>query len=178
MAMRHIIAAAALAVAIGCAASVVPPTTPSPAAPPIAPRPIVLDGTWNGRGIDSKGETSVSWQLTQTGTSVSGTVRTLAVDPEDGSCNSCHRNKRGTITGTISGSTLTISMFFAAGADGDPTPECSATLTGSAADIADNSIAAAYSGSDTCEGPVGNGVMTMNRNSAARVTSPRRGQRD
>jgi hypothetical protein len=54
-------------------------------------------------------------------------------------------------------------MFFAAGANGDPTPACSATLTGSASEVASNRISAAYSGADTCEGPFTNGTMTMAR---------------
>ena len=54
----------------------------------------------------------------QTGTAVSGTVATQAVNPNDGSCNSCHRNKNGSVSGAISGSTLTLTMFFAAGGDG------------------------------------------------------------
>ena len=74
----------------------------------------------------------MTWSLTQTGTNVSGTVATQAVNPTDGSCNSCHRNKTGTFSGTIAGTALTITMFFAAGAAGDPTPACQATLTGAA----------------------------------------------
>ena len=82
--------------------------------------------------MDSQGATLVTWALTQTGTSVVGTVKTQAVNPADGSCGSCHRNKSGTFTGTISGAGMTLTMFFAAGADGDPTPACTATLMGSA----------------------------------------------
>ena len=103
------------------------------------------------------------FSLNQEGAAVSGTVMTQAVDPNDGSCNSCHRNKRGSVTGTIAGSTLTLRMFFAAGADGDPTPACSATLTGSATAIADGRLTGVYSGEDTCEGPFTNGTFAMAR---------------
>jgi hypothetical protein len=74
--------AAALAVlAISCGES--------PAAPLAAPSPSVnLAGTWDGTGVDSQGATMATWALTQTGTSVSGTVATKSGDT-DGSCNSC-----------------------------------------------------------------------------------------
>ena len=64
----------------------------------------------------------MTWIITQTGTQVSGTVQTRAPGVDDGSCNFCHRNKNGTFAGTISGDVLTMSLQFAAGVDGDPTP--------------------------------------------------------
>ena len=124
---------------------------------------MVVVGTWQGSARDSQGDTRVAWSLTQAGETVSGTVTTQAVNPDDGSCNSCHRNKSGSVSGAISGSTLTLNLFFAAGVDGDPTPACSATLTASAAPIGERTLAGTYSGADTCEGPFANGVLTMTR---------------
>ena len=115
----------------------------------------------------------MAWSLTQTGETVSGTVSTQAVNPNDGSCNSCHRNKSGTVTGTIAGSRLTLQMFFAAGVDGDPTPACSATLTGSATLAADRTVSGEYSGADTCEGPFTNGTLAMARRTTASTPSAR-----
>jgi len=136
----------------------------SPAAPaPTSSRPIGFAGTWNGTGVDSQGATTVTWALTQTGGSVSGTVATQAVDPNDGSCNSCHRNKSGAVSGTISGQKLILTMFFAAGVSGDPTPACSATVTGTASSTGEGTLAGEYSGADTCEGPFTNGTLTMAR---------------
>jgi hypothetical protein len=120
-----------------------------------------LTGTWSGTGTDSQGATSVTWTLTQSGDSVSGTVRTQAVDPNDGSCNSCHRNKSGTVTGTITGTSVSEGLFFAAGADGDPTPICSQTLDGSASRSNDGRIVGTYSGADTCEGQLANGTLSL-----------------
>jgi hypothetical protein len=135
-----------------------------PAAPSGAPSQAVsLAGTWNGTATDSQGATTVSWALTQTGTSVAGPVQTQAVNPADGSCNSCHRNKTGTFSGTISGTTLTLKMFFAAGAAGDPTPACTATLTGAASSMAQDNLTAAYTGADSCEGAFLNGTLAMAR---------------
>ena len=115
-----LLAVLATAFAMACAAASAPPTSPTQAIPPTAPRPILLDGMWNGRGSDSKGDTTVIWHLSQNGSS--------------------------------------------------------ATLTGSASEVAGNSITASYSGSDTCEGPFVNGMMTMTRGAAA--TSPRPARRD
>lgn len=122
-----------------------------------------LNGAWSGMGVDSQGATTVTWALTQTGAAVSGTVKTQAVDPNDGSCNSCHRNKTGTISGTMAGTTLTMTMFFAAGGAGDPTPACTATLTGTATTIAANQLTGSYAGADSCEGPFVDGTLAMAR---------------
>ena len=142
--------------AISCAGSPAAPAAPSS-------QPIAFAGTWNGAGVDSQGATTVTWSLTQTGASVSGTVATQAVDPNDGSCNSCHRNKSGAVSGTISGTKLTLTMFFAAGGSDDPTPACSATVTGTASSTGEGALAGEYSGADTCEGPFTNGTLTMTR---------------
>ena len=68
------------------------PTAPTTATTTTTTSPGSLAGMWNGMGNDSQGSTLVTWALTQTGNTVSGTVKTQAVDPNDGSCGSCHRN--------------------------------------------------------------------------------------
>ena len=136
----------------------------APSATPPAPSPILnVAGTWTGTSTDSQGVTVVEWTFTQTGTAVTGIVRTHAPDPTDGSCNSCHRNKSGTFSGTMNGPELSMSMRFAAGADGDPTPACSATMTGTATGNASGQLAGRYTGSDTCEGSFLDGSLTMTR---------------
>jgi hypothetical protein len=150
----------ALGLACGTSAR---PTTPTPA--PVAPPPSTaadLSGEWTGTSSDSQGTTIVTFTIAQVGDAVSGTVTTRAPDPSDGSCNACHRNKRGTFTGTLSGGALTMTMMFAAGADGDPTPICSATMTGTAESVA-TALTGRYTGSDTCEGAFLDGRIAMNR---------------
>ncbi|MBI3490881.1 MAG: hypothetical protein HY047_03685 [Acidobacteria bacterium] len=142
----------AITAAISCGASVTSPTQAND-----------LSGMWRGTGVDSQGATIVTWALTQTGANVSGAVKTQAVDPNDGSCSSCHRNKSGTFSGSIDGTTLMLTMHFAAGADGDPTPACTATLSGTASTAVANQLAAVYSGADSCEGPFLNGSLPMTR---------------
>jgi hypothetical protein len=157
-------AAAMLVVAIACGGSPSrPSSTAPPAAPPAPPAPISISGAWTGTSVDSQGTTVVNWTIDQRGPDVSGTVTTRAPDPTDGSCNACHRNKSGTFTGTIAGDLLTLTLHFAAGVDGDPTPICSATMTGSASRIASGDLSGTYSGSDSCEGLFLDGRLSMSR---------------
>jgi hypothetical protein len=86
-----------------------------------------------------------------------------APNPSDGSCNSCQRNKSGTVSGTISGTTLSLPMHFAAGVDGDPTPACTATMDGTAATIAAYQLSVAFTGADSCEGLFLDGTLEMTR---------------
>jgi hypothetical protein len=157
-------AAAMLVVAVACGGSPARPSPPvQPIAPPAPAAPIGISGAWTGTSVDSQGTTVVNWTIAQSGSDVSGTVTTRAPDPADGSCNACHRNKSGTFTGTIAGDVLTLTLHFAAGVDGDPTPICSATMTGSASRIASGDLSGTYSGSDTCEGLFLDGRLTMSR---------------
>jgi len=142
--------------AMPAASSAPTPVTPAAASPD-------LSGAWSGSANDSQGPTTVTWVLSQSGANVTGTVRTNAVNPDDGSCSSCHRNKSGTVTGTLNGSSLTLTMLFAAGGDGDPTPACSATLNVSSTSVSNTQVSSAYAGSDTCEGAFTNGTMNVHR---------------
>jgi hypothetical protein len=99
--------------------------------------------------------------LTQTGTTVAGTARTTGLNPSDGSCSSCHRYKIGTVSGTISGTALTLTMAFP-GNSAETTPACAATFNVMASTIADNAFATTYSGGDTCENPQGQTIAFTN----------------
>ncbi len=147
--LRVAIAAVTLVV-VACGS----PTMPS--------KPLSVAGVWSGTSVDSQGTTVVTWTLSQNGTQVSGTVQTRAPDPDDGSCNACHRNKSGTFAGAIAGDVLAMNLQFSAGVAGDPTPICSATMVGSAASLA-GQLSGAYTGSDSCEGAFLNGTLTMTR---------------
>ena len=152
--MRHQhLVVAALFLASSCGGSPSAPTA----------QPLSVTGSWTGTSTDSQGVTVISLQLTQTGTTVSGTVSTRAPDPADGSCNACHRNKTGTFTGTLTGTKLAMTMAFAAGVDGDPTPICSATMTGAAPNVTASTLIGEFTGSDTCEGPFLDGKLTLRR---------------
>ena len=137
------------------------PAAPAPATPSPAPGPVSLSGTWTGMGSDSFSPELLTWVIAQSGTSLTGTAEIHAVDPSDGTCGSCHKVKKGTLTGTLSGSAVTISMKFPAGGD-VPAPICDAELT-AAGTVADRRITATYTGSDTCEGIYSNGIIALAR---------------
>jgi hypothetical protein len=122
---------------------------------------INLSGTWSGTGSDSFGPELVTWMLTQSGTSVSGTAELNAVNPADGSCGSCHKVKKGTFSGTLSGASLSVTMTFPAGGD-VPTPICVVDLSGSAT-VLDRRMMTSYTGTDTCEGFFSDGKIELTR---------------
>jgi hypothetical protein len=141
-----------------CGSSTSMPIGPSaPSAPTTAA--INVSGTWSGTGSDSFGPELVSWVLAQSGTSVSGTAEFNAVNPADGSCGSCHKVKKGTFSGTLSGASLSVTMKFAAGGD-VPTPICVVDLTGSAT-VLERRMMASYTGTDTCEGFFADGKIEL-----------------
>ncbi len=136
-------------------------TAPQPIIPTVPPPPRIA-GTWSGTESDRLGPALLTWNLTQVGPNVSGTAVMRPVDPADGSCASCHKSKVGTVEGTLSGATFTLTMLFPAGGQGDPTPACSITLNAVAPDVSPSAIAGTYSGSDPCEG-VFDGTLAMTR---------------
>ncbi len=142
----------------------------SPAAPALSSMAVPamsLTGTWTGTAADywvraaAADGMVVSMSLMQSGTAVSGTIRSTPLNPNDGSCSSCHRVKTGTVTGTVTGNALTMTMEFP-GRAGEPSPICSVTFTGTAT-IADRAFTTSYTGNDSCEGAFTNGVLPLTR---------------
>lgn len=137
------------------------------ATPAVHAATINLSGTWTGTGTDYWENANaadgmiVTWVLTQTGTAVSGTVRTTSLNPNDGTCSSCHRDKTGTLSGTVSGSTLSLAMRFP-GHNGEVTSLCTVAFDGTAA-AADLSLTMSYTGADSCEGPFTAGSLPLSR---------------
>ncbi|HJZ72063.1 MAG TPA: hypothetical protein VKE51_09985 [Vicinamibacterales bacterium] len=152
---------------VACSGSM--PSTPSAPNPPATPAPptggatIDVAGTWNGTGADPQGPEKMSWVLTQSGDAVSGTADLAPMNAADGSCASCHKFKAGTVSGTVSGSTIAMRLVFPAGGDGVPTPMCTITFNAAASAATRDRIDASYSGDDTCEGPFTGGTFTMTR---------------
>jgi hypothetical protein len=145
-----------------CGSSSTAPTTAPATIPSTAPNRLKLAGTWSGTESDRLGPAILTWSLTQSGDSVSGTVSMRPVNVADGSCASCHKSKDGTFTGTVSGTNLALTLFFPAGGQGDPTPACSISLVGTASNVTELAIAGTYTGSDPCEG-IFDGTMAMSR---------------
>jgi hypothetical protein len=162
---RGLVAIAAWTIACGGGM----PTTPNTPTPPTAPTPPPTGGTtniagvWNGTGSDPQGSERMSWMLSQSGDAVTGTADLAPLNAADGSCASCHKFKAGTLSGTISGSTIAMRLVFPAGGDGVPTPMCTITFNATASTAVRDRIDATYTGDDTCEGPFSGGTFTMAR---------------
>jgi uncharacterized protein (TIGR03437 family) len=113
---------------------------------------ITLNGTYSGDASDSSGPGTMIWRLTQTGSSVSGTMTGIG--------GSAVFN--GNITGTLSGTTLTFTIVVPPGGISG-LPSCSITITGSALNVTSTTIKGTYSGTGTCTPPFTNGQFTLSK---------------
>ena len=121
---------------------------------------------------DPGGELNVAWSLLGVSTRsvgvlltedrISGSVVLDSANPTDGSCGSCHKQKHGTLGGTLSNGALALTLEFPQGGS-DITPLCGITMHAASSDIASGRIAATYTGTTTCEGPITDGKLTVTR---------------
>jgi len=112
-----------------------------------------LTGTWTGTAGDSSGQLLMTWQLTQSVSTVTGTVTattTVGAPLYAG----------GSLTGTASASALSFTITIPRGGIA-PLPECSATFTGSVADITSTGMTGTYSGTDSCGNTYVSGRFTL-----------------
>jgi hypothetical protein len=151
--------AALFATATGCGSSPAAPAATSGVPPATA---LNLTGTWIGTGTDAQGPEKFKWTLTQIGSNVTGSAVLDPGNPADGTCGSCHKQKNGTVSGTISGTALSLTLDFPKGG-GDLTPLCGLTMSATTTDVAAGRIASAYTGTTTCEGPITDGMLVMSR---------------
>ena len=142
-------AAGLIAALVACGSST---TSPTPA--------LNLSGNWTGTGSDAQGDVKFKWALTQNGSAVAGTAIMDSATPDDGSCGSCHKQKTGTVIGTLSGGSLTMTLDFPKGGT-DITPLCGLTLVATVSDISAARLAGSYTGTTTCEGPIADGKLTV-----------------
>ena len=138
--------------------------SPSAAAPSSPPSTTALNltGTWTGSGSDGLGPETFSWVLAQSGDALSGSVSMRPLSLTDGSCASCHKVKDGSISGSVSGTAVTLRMSFALGGS-QPTPACLVIIDVSASNATSTSLSSSYDGSDSCEPAVALGSITMTR---------------
>jgi hypothetical protein len=161
MGTRSALLAAVLALPLaGCGASSAAPTVATPASSGATPSN--LTGTWTGTGTDAQGPETFRWTIAQTGDRITGSVVLEPADPADGTCGSCHKKKAGTLSGTLSGGALTLTLDFPEGG-ADITPLCGITMHAATSDVSAGRIAAAYTGTTTCEGPITDGMLTVTR---------------
>jgi hypothetical protein len=125
-----------------------------------------VSGTWVGTGSDSSssmgtgsmmGQTgmgTMTWQLTQNGSAVTGSL----------SFSGMMGMVPGSFSGTMSGEDMTFTMTMPAGSMGNMGAmmgsSCSAQVTGTS-HINGSTITCTYSGTNSCTGPFSNGQMTM-----------------
>ena len=121
-----------------------------------------LTGTWTGTGSDGLGPETFTWVLAQSGNALSGSASMRPLSLTDGSCSSCHKLKDGSISGSVSGTAVTLRMSFALGGS-QPTPTCLVVMDVSAAGATSTSLSSSYNGSDSCEPLVALGSITMTR---------------
>jgi len=117
----------------------------------LSPSSLALNGVWAGQLSDSSGAATITAALTQDGSSLSGLV---TIEDPDTSFRG-----HGTITGTVTGTSLTFAIHVPAGGFDDPYRTCSADVTGSG-DIA-STVTGRYTGSNSCSGPITTGQLTL-----------------
>lgn len=112
-------------------------------------------GTWSGSSSDSTRQMAMTWRLSQQDRSVSGTFS--ASTPIGAPIYTS-----GSISGSLSATALTFTVSVPRGGVEDA-PDCTATFTGTADDVRQDSMAGTYTGSDTCGGTFAGGRFTMLR---------------
>jgi hypothetical protein len=123
-----------------------PPTSPTPA--------VMLTGTFVGTMSDTSGPGRMRWQVSQTGSQVTGTF--TANDDASGIA------ANGDLSGTLSGAVLTFRMTIPAGALPPPVSACSITSDGSG-QVTNTLIDATYAGRNSCTGLFGNGRLSLTK---------------
>jgi hypothetical protein len=124
----------------------------SPAQPSAAA--LDLTGTWNGQASDSSGPGRMTWLLTQSGASFSGSLR--MTDTNTG------LTGRGSITGTVSDMAIQFTLSVAAGGFDEPNASCAVQATGSGRTTT-TEITATYAGANSCSGDFTAGELTLFR---------------
>jgi hypothetical protein len=99
------------------------------------PRVTDLTGHWRGHVSDSFGRGNMTWDIVQSGSSVSGEMR-------------------GSVTGTLEGATLSFTITIVRG-------QCSITARGTAR-VTNNLIVGTHSGT-SCDGAITNGELYLAR---------------
>ena len=124
------------------------PTQPSPSVPG------TLTGTWSGSASDSSGPGQMSWQITQSDMSFSGTV--TMTDSGTG------LRGQGSVSGTVSNGSIHFSISVPAGGFDSPYASCTAEVSGDA-QASTFSITGTYSGSNSCADAITSGQLSLSR---------------
>lgn len=145
-----LVAFALIASSGACSKDSSTPTTPS--APPASTANVA--GAWVGTASDSSGPGRMTWQLTQSGASFSGSLTITDTGT--------NTTGRGTVSGTVSGSALQFSLTVPAGGFDSPYAACSSTVSGTATASA-AAITGVFAGSSSCTGTIASGQLNLNK---------------
>lgn len=116
-------------------------------------RALAVTGTWIGTATDSTRQMTMTWQLTQSDSNVTGTFTATAPVGTP-------IYTGGSIAGTASATALAFTIAVPRGSVVDA-PDCSATFSGTADDVRADSMSGTYSGADTCGGTFVGGRFTL-----------------
>lgn len=121
---------------------------------PAAPTASVLNvaGSWRGTATDSSGPGTITLQITQSGTNLTGTA-TMSVTTATG---------RGTLTGTLSTAAIHLTIAIPAGGFDGPFGSCTASVTGDGQASA-SSMTVIYTGTNSCSGPITKGELALSK---------------
>jgi hypothetical protein len=150
---RHVPYAVAATLWVGLALTAAACKSGSSSAPS-GPAVTGLTGAWSGTAADSSGPGLMTWQITQSGDAVSGTFTMID--------SATTLNGRGSVNGTVSGSTLRFILRVAAGGFDAPHAACTLEVNGEAR-VSDTEINGTYSGSNSCAGTIATGQLTLNK---------------
>jgi hypothetical protein len=112
--------------------------------------PTTLSGKYQGPASDVTGSGVLTLNVSQSGSTVSGTAITSATAGSPGTS--------GTVSGTLSGSTLTFTITFTTS-----NPPCTITISGTATGVTSSTIAGTYSATSTCGNPVSGGTFSLTK---------------
>lgn len=121
---------------------------------PSGPTQSDVAGSWSGRVSDSSGPGLMTWQISQASASFSGSM--TVVD------DATQITGRGSISGTVSGSSVHFTIDVPAGGFDGAFGSCTAHVSGDAAASA-ASIAGTYSGENSCTGSISAGQISLSR---------------
>jgi hypothetical protein len=122
-------------------------TGPSP-----SPGSSSLTGTWSGNASDSSGPGQMTWQITQSGGSFNGNLTMIDTATK--------LTGRGSVSGTLSGSTIRFTIAVPAGGFDAPHNTCTADASGEG-QVNGTTITGTYTGSSSCGGTLASGQITL-----------------
>ena len=142
--------ALAVVSAVACRGGSSSSTQPSPTPATTAN----VSGSWSGTASDSSGPGQMTWQLTQTDTSFTGTA--TVTDTTTGVSGT------GSVSGTVTGSTVQFLITIPGGGFPSPYATCAANVSGSG-QATSSTITGTYVGTSSCVGTLGSGQFTLNK---------------